>query len=85
MKLPNYDSDKNYDQLMTKIKKHPSAVANGDNLDGLERYIINFALEYLALNLKGDGRYEKLYDYVKYNDPNTETYADITWQRKTHI
>jgi len=79
MKLPKYNSNKTYKQLITKIKNHKCAIASGDTegnwsrLDGLEKHIVNFALEYLILNLKDETAYEALYDYVRYNDPTAVT------------
>ena len=71
MRLPEYNSNSTYEQLIANIKKI-AYNHEEDNLDGLERHIVNFALEYLNLNLKG-ASYEALYDYVKYNDPTAET------------
>jgi hypothetical protein len=79
MKVPKYNSNKTYKQLITKIKNHKWAIANGDTegnwsrLDGLEKHIVNYALQYLILNLKDGASYEALYDYVINNDPNAET------------
>ena len=85
MRLPEYNSNRTYEQLIADIKKI-AYNHEEDNLDGLERHIVNFALECLNLNLKGASyssenrdanrqaiHYEALYDYVKYNDPTAET------------
>tara|TARA_R110000824_G_scaffold1439_1_gene7223 strand:- start:10500 stop:10733 length:234 start_codon:yes stop_codon:yes gene_type:complete len=69
MKLPKYDSSKTYEQLIATIKTHPGAIDNGDNLDGYNEQIVNFALEYLLLNLNGEGNYEVFFDYIKHNGP----------------
>jgi len=70
MKLPKYNSNKTYEQLIKKVKKRGRDY--DDDLDGLESQIVNFALEYLKLNLKNKV-YLALYDHVKYNDPTAET------------
>ena len=72
MKLPKYNSNKTYKQLIKKVKKRGRDYSEEDDFDGLENHIVNFALEYLNLNLKYEV-YIVLYDYLKYNDPTAET------------
>ena len=72
MKLPKYNSNKTYKQLIKKVKKRGRDYGEEDDFDGLENHIVNFALEYLNLNLKYEV-YIVLYDYLKYNDPTAET------------
>lgn len=72
MKLPKYNANKTYKQLIKKVKKRGRDYGEEDDFDGLENHIVNFALEYLNLNLKHKV-YLVLYDYLKYNDPTAET------------
>jgi len=79
MKLPKYNSNRTFKHLIKTIKYNEWAVINGDvdgnwsTFDNLENHIVNFALEYLVLNLKDQASYEALYDYLKYNDPAADT------------